>query len=358
MKICLLADAESIHTVRWCNHFAEHGFDVHLISFKQAQILGIKTYHVNAGTINVSGGNWRVILQYSKVKALIKQINPDVLHSLYATSYGLVGALTGFKRYIVTPLGTDILISPNNSAIYRFILRFVFKRAKIITTMAPHMTEAMLRLGVDGNKIKEIIFGINTSIFNLNKHKVSDSEFLIASIRNFETVYNIPHFLKAVALIKAQIPNLKVKLVGDGSLKQQLIDLSKELKIDDVVSFLGKVPQADVVQLLSEARIAVTTSLSDGNSLSLLESMACGAYPIATDIPANRQWVIDGVNGKLVKIDDVIALADAIMQVYKNYNALMPVAISKSEDILAQKGTWQVNMQKMEEIYKNVANLK
>lgn len=358
MKICLLADAESIHTVRWCNHFAEHGYEVHLISFKQAQLLGVKTYHVNAGAINVSGGNWRVIFQYRKVKTLLQQINPDVLHSLYATSYGLVGALTGFKRYIVTPLGTDILISPNHSAIYRAILRYVFKRAKIITTMAPHMTEAMLRLGVDSNKIKEIIFGINTSIFNLNKHKISESEFLIASIRNFETVYNIPHFLRAIALVKDQIPNLKVKLVGDGSLKQQLIQLSKELKIDDVVSFLGKVPQTDVVQLLSEARIAVTTSLSDGNSLSLLESMACGAYPIATDIPANRQWVTTNVNGKLVKIDDVKGLADAILEVYKNYDHLVPTAIAKSQEILAQKGTWQVNMQKMEEIYKSVANLK
>lgn len=358
MKICLLADAESIHTIRWCNHFVELGYDIHLISFKNTSITGVKTYYVNAGAINVSGGNWRVILQYSKVKALLEQIKPDVLHSLYATSYGLVGALTGFKRYIVTPLGTDILISPNNSSIYRFILRYVFKRAQVITTMAPHMTEAMLRLGVEESKIKEIIFGINTSIFNLNKHKVSDSEFLIASIRNFEPVYNIPHFLKAISVVKDQIPNLKVKLVGDGSLKEQLIQLSKELKIDDVVIFLGKVPQADVVQLLSEARIAVTTSLSDGNSLSLLESMACGAYPIATDIPANRQWVVNDVNGKLVKIDDVNGLAEAILVVYKNYNSIIPSAISKSQEILGQKGTWQVNMQKMEGIYKSVANLK
>lgn len=357
MRICLLADAESIHTARWCKHFAEIGYDVHLISFKKAQVPGVKTYYINAGAINVSGGNWRVILQYLKVKALIKQIDPSVLHALYATSYGFVGALVGFKRFIVTPLGTDILISPNNSAMYRFILRFVFKRAKVITTMAPHMTDAMLRLGVDEQKIKEIIFGINTSVFNLSKHKVSESEFLITSIRNFEKVYNIPHFLRALAIVKNQIPNLKVKLVGDGSLKQQLIQLSSELKIDDVVTFLGKVPQTEVVQILSEARIAVTTSLSDGNSLSLLESMACGAYPIATDIPANRQWVFDGINGTLIKIDDVNALANAILHVYKNYNTIISAAIPKSEEILAQKGTWQVNMKKMEEIYTNVSRL-
>lgn len=351
MKICLLADAESIHTIRWCKHFSEYGYDIHLISFKKAEIPGIKTYHVNAGSINVGGGNWKVILEYRKVKALLREIKPDVLHSLYATSYGLVGALTKFQPYIVTPLGTDILISPNNSGIYRRILKFVFKRAAVITTMAPHMTEAMLKLGVDGSKIQEIIFGINTGIFNLSNRKVNDKEFLIVSIRNFEEVYNIPHFLKAIALVKEKIPNLKVKLIGSGTLKDSLMQLTKDLKIDDVVTFLGKVPQPNVVQLLNQAHIGVTVSLSDGNSLSLLESMACGVYPIATDIPANRQWVKDGVNGSFVKINDVQGLADAILKVHANYEKLMPEVIKINEQVIAEKGTWQVNMQKMAGIY-------
>lgn len=57
MKICLLADGGSIHTVKWCLHFYEKGYDVHLITFRNVKIENIHVHFVNAGEIKVSGGN-------------------------------------------------------------------------------------------------------------------------------------------------------------------------------------------------------------------------------------------------------------------------------------------------------------
>jgi L-malate glycosyltransferase len=354
MKICLLADGESIHTKRWCQHFFEMGHEIHLISFKPVVINNIHVHVIDGLKINVSGGNWKVILKYRQVKQIIKNINPDVLHALYATSYGIVGALCGFKKFIVTPLGTDVLISPSQSVIYRLILKYVFKKAKVITSMAPHMKVAMLNLGANNQKIKDIVLGINTTIFNKKNRKLSDTNFVVCSTRNFEPVYNIPHFLKAVALAKKDIPNLKVNIIGDGSLKQNLIELSIELKINDCVNFLGKVTQNQVVEVLNQSHVFVTVSLSDGNSLSLIEAMACGTYPIATDILANKQWVEDGVNGSFVKIDDVEGLANCLVNTYRNYDKLIDKAIIESDKIIIEKGTWDVNMLKMEQIYINI----
>jgi glycosyltransferase involved in cell wall biosynthesis len=353
MKICLLADGESIHTQRWCQHFFELGHDVHLITFKQVKIVNIKVYCVSGLDIKVSGGNWKVVLKYKQVKDFITQIKPDVLHSLYATSYGLLGALSGFKNYIVTPLGTDVLISPNQSFIYRAILKFVFKKAKIITSMAPHMKEAMLKYGAKNEKITDIVLGINTSIFNKNLRELPPNEFVICSTRNFEPVYNIPHFLNAIALIKDEIPNLKVNIIGDGSLKSNLVELSKQLNIENKVTFFGKVPQSKVVDILNHSHVFVTVSLSDGNSLSLIEAMACGAYPVATDILANKQWITDGVNGSFVKINDAQGLANCLIAIYKNYNSMINTALIESDKLIIEKGTWNVNMSKMETIYKS-----
>jgi glycosyltransferase involved in cell wall biosynthesis len=354
MRICLLADGESIHTVRWCQQFHEFGHDVHLITFKNVKIPNIHVHYIEGVDIHVSGGNWKVALKYLKVKQIIKSINPQVLHALYATSYGLLGALSGFHPYIVTPLGSDVLISPKQSVIYRFILKYVFKSADIITSMAPHMKESMLELGSKNEKIKDIMFGINTDIFNKNKRSLSTTDFVICSSRNFEPVYNIPHFLRSIAIIKGKIPHLKVNIIGDGSLKENLIQLSKELQIDDVVRFYGKVPQSEVVSILNQANVFVTVSLSDGNSLSLIEAMACGAYPVATDILANKQWITDHENGRFVTINDVNGLAECLLDIYKNYSVIIDKAILESDRLITEKGTWQINMAKMNKIYESL----
>ncbi|MGZ4057201.1 MAG: glycosyltransferase [Bacteroidia bacterium] len=356
MKICLIADGESIHTIRWCRHFFDLGHEIHLITFKNSSIEGIHIHYVNTGTINVGGGNWKVIFRTKEIKKIIKSVKPDVLHALYATSYGLVGALSGFHPYIVTPLGSDVLISPQNSFIYRTLLRYTFKKADLITSMAPHMKEVMVKLGVPKEKITDIVLGINTDIFNRKNRKLSANNFVVTSTRNFENVYNIPHFLRAIALVKSQIPNLKVMMVGDGSLRDELKQLTKDLMIDDVVSFLGRVPQARVVEILNSSHLAVTVSLSDGNSLSIIEAMACGAYAIATDIPANREWIKEGINGDFVKINDVKALADCIMKVYLNFDTIIDKAIAESDKIISEKGTWQINMLKMEKKYREISS--
>ncbi|MCX6295901.1 MAG: glycosyltransferase [Bacteroidetes bacterium] len=355
MRICLLADGQSIHTIRWCKHFFDLGHEIHLISFSDVKIDGVNVYFVDSGNINVSGGNWKVIFKYKDVKNIINKISPDVLHALYATSYGLIGALSGFHPYIVTPLGSDILISPKESFIYRLLLKYSFKRSDWITSMAPHMKEAMINLGVPESKIGDIVFGINTAIFNRKNRALSSSDFIITSTRNFEPVYNIPHFLRAIALVRGKIPNLKIVMLGDGSLRSELVALTEELKINDIVLFKGKVPQDQVVEILNHSHVFCTVSLSDGNSLSLLEAMSCGAYPIATDILANHEWIKEGVNGSFVKINDIKGLADRIQNVYLNFDSIINRATLESEKIISEKGTWGINMEKMENKYKEIS---
>src|SRR5690606_6600664 len=118
MKICYFADSESIHTIRWCNHFKSLGHEVHLITLKSAMIDGIQVYPLDLKGIKKSGGNWKSLFKYRKVKRLLKQIQPDIFHSLYATSYGVTGSLAGHKNYVITALGSDLLISARNSFIY------------------------------------------------------------------------------------------------------------------------------------------------------------------------------------------------------------------------------------------------
>ena len=351
MRICYFGDGGSIHIVRWCEHFVALGHEVHLISFKEVSIPSVKVHFVDTGSIAQAGGNWKVLLKFRDVKKILKKIKPDVFHAMYATSYGITGALCNYHPYAISTLGTDVLISPRQSKIYKFLLRYAFKKADWINTLAPHMSDAVKEIGADMNKVEIVPFGINMKLFNAKNRTENNSKFVISSTRNFELIYNIPHLLKAIALVQDQIPNLEIRLGGAGSLRSELEQMVKDLKIRNL-SFTGKISQQELVTLLQESNIFISVSLSDGNNLSLVEAMSCGAYCIATDIPANRLWIEDNKNGMLVAIDDVKGLADKILLAYQNYHQLQNDAKELSIKKINELGNWEVNMKRVEEKYK------
>ncbi|MFZ4399442.1 MAG: glycosyltransferase [Bacteroidales bacterium] len=351
LKICFLADGQSIHTKRWCDFFSTEGHEIHLITFRQSVISSAKVHFIDVGGIDVSGGNWKTLLSVPKIIKLLNQIKPDILHAHYATSYGVCGALCNFQPYIITTLGSDILISPQKSIIIRTLLKFAFKKAIWITAMAEHMKTVLIDLGITDSKISVVPFGIDPMIFNPVNRKSEVDKFIITSTRNFESVYNIPHLLKAVAAIKTQIPTIQLNLIGDGSERENIEKMVNEMNLNDCTIFHGKIPQPQIAELLKQSHLFISVSLSDGNNISLNEAMACGTLCIATDIPANSQWINDGENGFLVKIDDVNSLAEKILFSYQNYEGIQKVATKINYKIIEERAIWSKNMNKVEEKY-------
>ncbi len=351
LKICFLADGLSIHTKRWCDFFSQQGHEIHLITFRDSVIESAKVHFIDVGKIAVSGGNWRTLLAVPKIIKLLKQIKPDILHAHYATSYGITGALCYFQPYVITTLGSDILISPQKSIIVRTLLKFAFKKAVWITAMAEHMKTIIKDLGVLESKISVVPFGINPLIFNANNRQLPKDKFVITSTRNFEPIYNIPHLLKAVANAKRQIPNVQLNLIGSGSQRSSIEKMVSDLGLKDCTVFLGKISQPQIAEILNQSHVFITVSLSDGNNISLNEAMACGVLCVATDIAANNQWINNGENGFLVKINDVENLSEIILNTYNDYDKIQPVAAKINDEIIRKRAIWDNNMKLVEEKY-------
>jgi glycosyltransferase involved in cell wall biosynthesis len=358
MKICYLADGQSIHTKRWCDHFSELGHTIHLITFRDTKIENIKVHYINTGNISSAGGNWKVLLKVGEIKKILSNIRPDIVHAHYATSYGIAGALTGYHPYIITALGSDILISAKNSFIYQTLVKYALKKADWITAMAEHMKKVIVEFGIDQQKVTTVMFGIDPAVFNHNNRKVSEEKFIITSTRNFEPVYNIPLLLNALNLIHEKIPNLSVHLIGDGSQRDHLQKMTADLGLKDLITFHGKITQNKIARILNQSHVFVTSSLSDGNNVSLNEAMACGAISLATDIPANRDWVKNDINGFLVPTDKPEILADKILYVYNNYTELEKKTIPFNDKIISEKALWPVNMALVENKYRELTQRK
>lgn len=354
MRICLFGDAGSIHLERWCQFFIGEGHEVHLISFTKAEVPGTTCYYVDAGPIAVQGGNWRVLLQYRKVRKIVRAIKPDVFHALYATSYGITGALVNYHPYVISSLGSDILISPRNSSLLRALLRFAYRRVDASTTMSQQMKDVSVAYGLPGDKIQLLPFGIDPAVFNANGRDLASSPFIICSTRNFEEVYNIPDLINAIALIREQLGDFQLWMAGIGTLESSIKALVEAKGLSSHVHFLGRMKQPELADKLRNSHVFVSMSSSDGNSVSLSEGMACGCVCIVSEIEANKFWVEHDKTGYFVPVHGVEALANRILAVKADYEAIQARMFAINHPLIEQKGNWFKNMRTVTSLYEQL----
>jgi len=95
MKILFIAMASSVHTIKWVNYFRDIGTEIMLASFYPSdEIEGIDFRYIPCRNKNMA------VFKVSQVKKLIKQFKPDIVHAHFATSCGLVAALTGSDQTV------------------------------------------------------------------------------------------------------------------------------------------------------------------------------------------------------------------------------------------------------------------
>jgi glycosyltransferase involved in cell wall biosynthesis len=357
MKICYFADGQSTHTQKWCTHFAEMGHEVHLITFRDCRIDRVHVHFLNIGTIAVSGGNWRTLFAFRIVQRILKKIKPDVFHAQYATSYGITAALVNFHPFIISGWGSDVLISPKSSKILRFLLKWAFKRADAITVVAKHMVKAVYDLGVSSEKVHVITHGINSNLYYDQKIDKQE-DFTLICTRNLEPLYNHIQLIDAFEISQKKIPQLKLRILGDGSMRHELEQKVLEKKLEKQVEFIGRVSQEEMAIELNKAHVFVTVSTTDGDVVSLVEAIACGNYCIVSDIPANHNWIEEGVNGFFVPLYDAPFLAERIENVYQDYSNKKKLGSELNSKIVHSTGNWDKNMGNAEKLYSQLVKRK
>jgi len=112
---------------------------------------------------------------------------------------------------------------------------------------------------------------------------------------------------------------------------------------------IGRVPNTQLPAILNCADVYVSTSLSDGTSLSLLEALACGLGIIVTDVPAIKEWVSED-NGILVRIKDIQGIITALEKYYAD-PGLAKKHGEKNIQIANDRADWNKNYEKLNLIY-------
>ena len=360
MKIVYLAGADSIHSYRWIKYFADKGYDIYWISLapltigdsiKNVSICELRTFPFKVLS---------VLTAVLKVKKIIKCIKPDILHAHYAGTYGLIGAASGFDPFIVTAWGSDVLLTEKD-VIKRPLIKFVLNKANLITCDAEHMRNAMMKLGVNGQKITIIYFGTDINKFCLGQRcrslrerlGVFDSPMII-SLRSLEPIYDVETLIKAISLVLKEAPDAKFVIAGKGSQEEYLKNLTKSQGVAGSTLFVGQITNDELPRYLRSSDIYVSTSLSDaGLSASTAEAMASGLPVIITETGENRLWVKDGENGFLISVKNPEILAEKIVVLLKE-NSMRAKYGDRNRKIIEERNNYYVEMGKMERIYKEI----
>lgn len=348
MRILYVSDAQSVHTKRWAESFRDQGAEVVVASFKPEIIDGVRVHVLPTFGLGRVGYFFAIPI----LRRLASRYCPDIVHAQYLTSYGFLAALAGLHPLILTAWGTDVLISPYKSRILRWFGSYAVRNADVITTVAQHMNAAVAELGVPIERISTIPFGVDSQRFLPPVARQAYPLRLICT-RSLSPIYSIHTLLIAVQKVVAQGLNLQVDLVGDGPLKKELEAQVNRSGLSSLISFHGHVDPARMASLLADAHMFVSPAISDGNNVSLNEAMSCACFPIATDIPANAQWITDGVNGFLYPSGDSDCLAERIIQAARDVNLRERAGIINRE-IVETRADWTKSVVRMREIYNKV----
>lgn len=313
MRVALIGHGSMIHAVPYLKCMVEAGIDTHWLKIApgDVEVPGVQVHRCHGrGSHGTPFGKLDYFVSGRRARKILKRIQPDVVNAHYASSGGLVAWLSGYRPYAVTIHGSDLL-ERSRTFLGRALLRRIFAAAGLVNPVCNHMVPALERLGVPRGRIMVMPFGIEIDRFPFRPPSPDPAGGLrIICTRSLRApVYDIPTVIRALAEANSRGLDARLTLAAGGDQQRAFQALAAELGVERAVDFRGGYRPDELPGLLAEHDVYVSASLWDGASLSLMEAMACGIFPVVSDIPANHEWLEHGRDGLLFPTGDWLRLA-------------------------------------------------
>lgn len=356
MKICYVNKGISVHDQKFLKYFAnEDEFDVHLLSYygkKLPDIDGLTIHQIPIPTPELA-----FPIACIMTPILIRKLKPDIVIGNYLLTYGFYVALAHYHPLLQIAWGSDVLIDPTKNRVYRQIVKYSLKHADLVTVDCEIGKKAIVKLGYPAENIVVVPCGVDFNKFNLqvngeNIRKKLDwqDNHIAVCTRQHRPVYGMEYLIKSIPHVIKREPTVRFLLIGSGPLTDDLKQLVNNLKIEKYVKFTGMIPNEELPKYLAASDIYVSSSLSDGTSVCLLEAMALGLPVVVTNVDANLEWITNGENGLVVPKKNPDALAKAICMLLEDDN-LRKTFGRRNYKIAKDRASWKEYVKILEEMY-------
>jgi len=314
---------------------AERGHEIHFITssipFRLNRMVPNIYYHqVEVNSYSVFQYAPYDIALASKMAEVINKEKLDILHVHYAIPHAVCAVLArdmaNERVKIVTTLhGTDISVLGYDSSL-KGAIKYGIEKSDVVTAVSESLKKQTMDL-IEPDQVIETIYNFvdereyvpNDSTELKDYYKIHPDEKVLIHVSNFRNVKHVPDVVKSFAYIRKEMP-AKLLLVGDGPDMNIVIQLVKQLGLENDVLFLGK--QSNLSELYAICDLKLLLSEKESFGLVLIEAMACGVPCIGTDIGGIPEVIEHNKNGYIVPLHDIEHVACYALKLLKNEELL------------------------------------
>jgi len=322
LRLAFLGDAGSPHLHRWLNAFLARGHAVALlipegVDLPGDAMPGVEPIRFRSLTARPSPlGAWAA---RRDLRRLLGAWRPDVLHAHYARSPAWHAWLSGFRPYVVTAWGSDVLLAGRAGRVGRLATRLALRDAAIVTAGTPGLAAAAVALGARPHRLREAQFGIDTERFrpgpaasDLRQKLGLGPGRVVVSSRILAPLYRHDVVVEALAELPGDVVVLSTAMRADPGERDRLASLAHERGVAERWRILPAMDAARMAELYRLADVIVSVPESDAMPQSVMEAMATGTPAVVSDLPDARDWLGDLTPELIVPVGDAAATAAAL----------------------------------------------
>lgn len=344
MNIVFLSNSNAIHLKEWSEYFQQvlgHTCTVLTIPKHTLTYDGVEVIDVGN---RFSGSKLGWFGCVPKIHRLLKAKQADLFVAYRVVSYGFLATFCGFRPLVMAAQGGDLVWPPGDRWGTK-TARWACRHGDHFNAWADNIRDELIRYGAAQERIHVCSRGIDLRTFPTLPAK-PEGPLKIVVTRGLLPSYNFGQLIAAMPAVLRAIPDASLDIAGDGPERPKLAAQAAALGVSGNVRFLGQQKRQAVVDLLQQAHLYVSTTITDGLPLSHFEAMASGVVPIVSDIVHNRIWIEDGVNGFLFPLGDPDALAAKIVRAW-NDRELRARAVRANRALVEQRHDRKRNMQEI-----------
>lgn len=291
------------------NYFVARGKGCKIITLNDDEVFYALDRRIEVLPVGFKSSNKVLdkLMRYSVVRKMVRREKPDLVLTLPEE----IGA------YVLPALlgtGIPVYVSERNNPwvmpdvkITRFLRDHMYPFAKGVI----FQTEMAKSFFPESIQRKGIVLSNPVDAQRIPAQYTGEREKVVVAAGRLSPQKNMPLLLKAFARFSPNHPEFKLRIFGEGELREELTELTKKLNIADKVEMPGR--STTLLEKMNPCAMFVLPSDYEGLPNVLLEAMCMGMPSISTDCRCGpRDLIEDGVNGLLVPVGDVEALHEAM----------------------------------------------
>ena len=328
LKVLYISRGYTVHDRRFLTSFAERGWQASHLPLVGERLeqrppgSPVTTLEWDSELREpLSAADWKNREQ--NLRRMLQEQKPDVVIAGPVQSGAYLAALAGASPLVTVSWGTDILVDADRSPEMQSVTAQTLARSAGVFGDCRAVREAVKRhSGLTDEHIVTFPWGIDLDRFSPGESSLDlrarlgwETSEVYISTRTWEPVYAIDVLVEAFALVHADNARARLILLGSGSQEEHIRALVQDRGLESLIHAPGRVSHTLLPDYFRTANVYVSSALSDGTSVSLLEAMATGLPVVVSDSYGNLEWVEAAVNGELARPGDPESLAEAMLDV-------------------------------------------